>query len=71
LQPELDAVRRWRRVISHVATQEMLHLALVQKLFAAIGAAPHLSRPNSFYQLLKKSFKAADISAGFSSISQW
>src|SRR2546423_6483945 len=29
---ELDAVRRWRRQISHVATQEMLHLALVQNL---------------------------------------
>src|SRR6476660_9172104 len=43
---ELDAVRRWRRVISHVATEEMLHLALVQNLLAAIGAAPHLSRPN-------------------------
>jgi len=42
---ELDAVRRWRRVISHVATQEMLHLALVQNLLAAIGAAPHLNRP--------------------------
>jgi len=42
---ELDAVRKWRRVISHVATQEMLHLALVQNLLAAIGAAPHLSRP--------------------------
>src|SRR5499426_3212740 len=43
---ELDAVRRWRRVISHVATQEMLHLALVQNLLAAIGAAPHLNRPS-------------------------
>lgn len=42
---ELDAVRRWRRVIFHVATEEMLHLALVQNLLAAIGAAPHLSRP--------------------------
>jgi hypothetical protein len=43
---ELDAVRRWRQVISHVATEEMLHLALVQNLLAAIGAAPHLSRPS-------------------------
>src|SRR5215831_322883 len=39
---ELDAVLRWRQVISHVATEEMLHLALVQNLLAAIGAAPHL-----------------------------
>lgn len=43
---ELDAARRWRRVISHVATEEMLHLTLVQNLLAAIGAAPHLSRPS-------------------------
>jgi CDGSH-type Zn-finger protein/truncated hemoglobin YjbI len=43
---ELAAARRWRKVISHVATQEMLHLALVQNLLSAVGAAPHLSRPN-------------------------
>ena len=41
---ELAATRRWRKVISHVATQEMLHLALVQNLLSAVGAAPHLSR---------------------------
>jgi CDGSH-type Zn-finger protein/truncated hemoglobin YjbI len=40
------AARRWRERISHVAVQEMLHLALVQNLLSAIGAAPHLSRPN-------------------------
>ena len=43
---ELDAVLRWRRMISHVATEEMLHLALVHNLLSAIGAAPHLARPN-------------------------
>jgi Ferritin-like len=43
---ELEAVLRWRRVISHVATEEMLHLALVHNLLSAIGAAPHLGRPN-------------------------
>ena len=43
---ELEAVLGWRRVISHVATEEMLHLALVQNLLSAIGAAPHLARPN-------------------------
>src|SRR6266542_2574321 len=43
---QLAAVRRWRKVISHVATQEMLHLALVHNLLSAIGAAPHLARPN-------------------------
>src|SRR5487761_1718132 len=43
---ELEAVTRWRKRISHVATQEMLHLSLVQNLLSAIGAAPHMSRPN-------------------------
>ena len=43
---ELAAVDRWRRGISHVASEEMLHLALVHNLLSAIGAAPHLGRPN-------------------------
>jgi len=43
---EEKAVQRWRKQISHVATQEMLHLSLVQNLLSAIGGAPHLSRPN-------------------------
>jgi Ferritin-like len=43
---QLAAVERWRRTVSGVATQEMLHLALVQNLLASVGAAPHLSRPN-------------------------
>ncbi len=43
---QVETVRRWRKQISHVAVQEMLHLALVQNLLSAIGAAPHLSRPN-------------------------
>ncbi len=37
---------RWERVVSHVATQEMLHLALVNNLLSAIGASPYFSRPN-------------------------
>ena len=47
---ELTAVTRWRKQISHVATQEMLHLALVQNLLSAIGAAPHMTRPNLPHQ---------------------
>jgi hypothetical protein len=43
---EAKAVQGWRQRISHVATQEMLHLSLVQNLLSAIGGAPHLSRPN-------------------------
>ncbi|HEY1634039.1 MAG TPA: ferritin-like protein, partial [Acidimicrobiales bacterium] len=43
---QVEAVRRWRGVVAHVATQEMLHLALVHNLLSAVGAAPHLGRPN-------------------------
>jgi CDGSH-type Zn-finger protein/truncated hemoglobin YjbI len=43
---EAEAVQRWRTRINHIAAQEMLHLALVQNLLSAIGAAPHVSRPN-------------------------
>jgi hypothetical protein len=42
----LEAVLRWRRVVAHVATDEMLHLALVQNVLSAIGSSPHLARPN-------------------------
>jgi hypothetical protein len=45
-EEELAAVTRWRRQVSHVATQEMLHLALVQNMLSAIGAAPHFAPPN-------------------------
>ena len=43
---ELAAVTRWRKLVSQVATEEMLHLALVHNLLSAIGAAPHFARPN-------------------------
>jgi hypothetical protein len=47
LSPEqLDAVKGWRRELIHIAEQEMLHLALVQNLLAAVGAAPAFGRPN-------------------------
>ncbi len=40
------AVKRWRRAITSVAIEEMTHLALASNLMVAIGAGPHLSRPN-------------------------
>ena len=43
---QLETVSRWRTTVVRVATEEMLHLALVQNLLSAIGAAPHLTRPN-------------------------
>src|SRR5947209_6233904 len=45
-EDELASVSRWRRAIAHVATEEMLHLALVHNLLSAVGAAPHFGRPN-------------------------
>src|SRR5262249_33677584 len=45
-EAELAAVRRWRAQVSHVAVQEMLHLALVHNLLTAIGGPPHLVRPD-------------------------
>jgi hypothetical protein len=43
---QLAAIERWRKSVTHVATQEMLHFALVQNLLTSIGAAPHLGRPH-------------------------
>lgn len=43
---QVDMVERWRAVILHVAQQEMLHLAINCNLVTALGASPHLSRPN-------------------------
>jgi hypothetical protein len=43
---QLEAVKRWRRELIHIGEQEMLHLALVQNLLAAVGAAPAFARPN-------------------------
>jgi hypothetical protein len=42
----LAAVQRWRKTLLGIAEQEMLHLALVQNLLTAVGAAPRLARPN-------------------------
>jgi hypothetical protein len=41
-----EVVARWERVVAEVATQEMLHLAMVSNLLSAVGAAPYFRRPN-------------------------
>ena len=47
LSPEtLASVQGWRRTLMGIGEQEMLHLALVQNLLTAVGAAPRLARPN-------------------------
>jgi hypothetical protein len=43
---QADAVGRWHKVLAGIAVEEMLHLALVCNVTAAIGAAPSLTRPN-------------------------
>ena len=43
---EHEALGRWDRAVSGVAVQEMLHLALASNLLTALGASPHLRRPN-------------------------
>jgi CDGSH-type Zn-finger protein len=43
---QAETVRNWKRLVSHVAVEEMLHLAQVTNLLTAIGGAPHFRRPN-------------------------
>lgn len=45
-ESQLEAVRGWRRAISQVAVQEMIHLATACNLLTAVGGAPQLRRPN-------------------------
>src|SRR5690349_1894189 len=43
---QYERVRRWQATIQKIARQEMEHLALVNNLLLATGAAPHFWRPN-------------------------
>lgn len=43
---QLRHVDSWRRTILEIAAQEMLHMATVNNLLAALGAAPRVGRPN-------------------------
>jgi hypothetical protein len=43
---QAGAVARWHKVLTGIAVEEMLHLALVANVMSAIGAAPNLTRPN-------------------------
>ena len=45
-EEQAAAVNRWRSTVLGVAGQEMLHLALTANMLTALGASPHLSRPN-------------------------
>lgn len=41
---QLDLTRQWKRSLSLVSREEMLHLTQVANLLTAIGGAPHLRR---------------------------
>ena len=43
---QVPVVAGWKRTINEIALQEMLHLALVNNLLAALGGAPRLGRHN-------------------------
>src|SRR5215471_8720878 len=43
---EQQKVRRWAAQLYFIASQEMLHLALVWNLTTAIGGTPYYLRPN-------------------------
>ena len=43
---QVPAVAGWKRAINQIALQEMIHLALVNNLLAALGGAPRLGRHN-------------------------
>jgi len=43
---QLEAIRRWDRVVSAVAEQEMLHLSLANNLLTSVGGSPYFGRPN-------------------------
>jgi hypothetical protein len=45
-EDQVTAVDSWRQTLLMVAKQEMLHLAINCNLVNALGASPHLSRPN-------------------------
>jgi CDGSH-type Zn-finger protein len=43
---QAEMVRRWKRKLSAVAVEEMLHLAQLCNVLTAIGGAPHFRRTN-------------------------
>lgn len=42
---ELAAINTWRASLRQIAREEMLHLCLVNNLLSALGASPHLWKP--------------------------
>ena len=47
---QIEKIREWKAALLEISRQEMLHLALVTNLRAAIGAAPRFERPEFPFQ---------------------
>ena len=45
-EQQVQQVLRWHKIVMSVATEEMLHMAQVNNLLLAVGAAPRVGRPN-------------------------
>jgi hypothetical protein len=43
---QLKRVRKWEEIITQVAVQEMLHLALVNNMLISVGSGPYFQHPN-------------------------
>ena len=45
-EAQAEATKRWKQSLTGVAIDEMMHLAVVNDLLLAVGAAPNYDRPN-------------------------
>ena len=45
-EAQAEATRRWKASLNKIAVDEMTHLAVVNDLLIAVGAAPNYDRPN-------------------------
>jgi hypothetical protein len=49
-QEQVASVEHWRHELFAISSDEMLHLAMVQNLLAAVGSAPYVGRPHLPHQ---------------------
>ncbi|HEX5139627.1 MAG TPA: ferritin-like domain-containing protein [Dehalococcoidia bacterium] len=51
-EEQFGHVQEWKKTFNQVAVDEMMHLSVVNSLLVAVGAAPHLDRPNFPHDLV-------------------
>ena len=61
---QLEAAGRWDRMISGVAAQEMLHLALVSNLLTAVGAVKRVYTNLAVLDVTPRGFMVLDMIPG-------